>query len=448
MSRLAAHQSPAAPSALTVLLLLLMPAACTVSPTPSDLPTSTLALPTRTRTLTPTGVGPSPSPTSIRPIASAAPSRVAVISSSTPEPLVPTRTLPPAQAEGSPSPTAHPAAAQEPQLPPTAPAEPTTPVSLPTITPLGPTAVAVPLPSGRQRFGVGVALGSMTDYPVGQLGIGWYLDWWVQEDPARPGGAVFWQMVHVSESGYRPDAETIRAAAVANPGSHWLVGNEPDVRWQDNTTPERYAELYYELYHLLKRVDPTCQVVIGGVSQTSPLRLAYLERILSTYETRYGEPMPVDVWNVHAFVLREERDSWGVDIPPGMETDNGILYEVDDHDDLAIVHDQILTFRRWMAEHGERQKPLVVSEYGILMPEEYGFGPERVQAFMEGSFDLFLTATDPDVGYARDENRLVQWWCWYSLAAPEDYYPTGNLADPTTGELTPLGAAFAAYSGP
>jgi hypothetical protein len=295
-----------------------------------------------------------------------------------------------------------------------------------------------------------VALGPISDYPVEDvgLGIGWYLNWNVRASPAHPGGAAFWQMVRVSEGGYRPDAGTIRAAAAANPGSFWIIGNEPDVRWQDNATPERYAELYHELYRLLKAADPTCRVVIGGVTQPTPLRLSYLERALSTYRERYGAPMPVDVWNVHGFILREERGAWGVDIPPGVGAEAGVLYEIEDHDDLTIFRRQILAFRRWMADQGEREKPLVVSEYGILMPSDYGFDAERVRAFMEGSFDFFLTATDDAVGYPRDGNRLVQWWCWYSLAAPQDYYPTGNLFDPATKALTPLGTAFAAYSLP
>jgi hypothetical protein len=283
---------------------------------------------------------------------------------------------------------------------------------------------------------------------VEKLGIGWYLNWGVRMEPPRPAGADFWQMVRVSEQDYRPDAETIRAVASANPGSFWLIGNEPDVPWQDNATPERYAVHYHDLYGLLKSADPTCQVAIGGVSQPTPLRLAYLERVLSTYESRYGEPMPVDVWNVHNFILREERDSWGVGIPPGMDADSGMLYEIEDHDDATIFREQLVVFRRWMSEHGERDKPLVISEYGILMPEDYGFDQERVQRFMEVTFDTFLTARNEVIGYPEDGDRLVQWWCWYSLAAPEDYYPTGNLFDPETKALTALGAAFARYEGP
>jgi hypothetical protein len=303
-------------------------------------------------------------------------------------------------------------------------------------------------PRDRARFGLGVpgAAGPVTDYAIERLGIGWYLDWRVQPQPYRPAGIAFWQMVRVSEDGYRPGSAAVRAAALANPGATWLIGNEPDVRWQDNTTPERYAEHYYALYHLLKSVDPTCRVAIGGVSQPTPLRLTYLDRLLTAYRERYGGPMPVDVWNVHNFLLREQRDSWGVDIPPGMDAREGMLYEIDDHDDLDAFAAQVVAFRRWMAERGYREHPLVISEYGILMPADYGFGPDRVQAFLYATFDYLSTASDGELGYPPDGDRLVQWWAWYSLA--DTRYPTGNLFDPQTKAPTALGAAFAAYALP
>jgi hypothetical protein len=286
----------------------------------------------------------------------------------------------------------------------------------------------------------------ITEYAVEPLGIGWYLNWEVEINPPRPGGVAFWQMVRVSEEGYRPARLAIRIAAIANPGSIWLIGNEPDVIWQDNTTPERYAAIYHELYHLLKSVDPSCQVAIGGVSQPTPLRLEYLDRVLSAYQEQFGEPMPVDVWNIHNFILREERDSWGVDIPPGLDAAAGVLYEIEDHDDVQLFRDQILVFRRWMAEREQRERPLVVSEYGIVMPRDYGFDEARVQAFMYATFDYFLTATDETLGYPADENRLVQWWAWFSL--DDTLYPTGNLFDSETKAVTPLGIAYARYNPP
>ena len=300
----------------------------------------------------------------------------------------------------------------------------------------------------RQGFGlcVPIAAGSIADYAVDGLGLAWYLDWQVKADPPRPGGIDYWQMVRLAEERYRPDAEAIRAAALANPGATWLIGNEPDVVWQDSVTPQRYAELYHELYALLKAADPTCRVAIAGVSQATPLRLAYLDRILESYQRQYGAPMPVDVWNVHGFVLREERDSWGVSIPPGIDAQTGKLYEIEDHDDMELFAAQILDFRRWMAERGQRDHPLVVSEYGVLMPEDYGFGRERVRAFMYATFDYFLTATDERAGYPQDGDRLVQWWAWYSLA--DTRYATSSLFDPQSRALLPLGEDFARYAGP
>jgi hypothetical protein len=202
--------------------------------------------------------------------------------------------------------------------------------------------------------------------------------------------------------------------------------------------------MYHDLHALLKSQDPTCQVAIGGVSQPTPLRLRYLDLILEAYQNRYGEPMPVDVWNVHNFVLREERDSWGVDIPPGMSEQTGELREIADHDDLEIFEQQIVSFRRWMAERGQQNKPLVITEYGVLMPMDYGFPAEKVKGFMLATFELLRTMADPGLGYPADGHRLVQRWCWFSMA--DRRYPTGNLVDLESGDLTGLGEAFARYA--
>lgn len=339
----------------------------------------------------------------------------------------------------------------------------TEPVNLPTLpieaTPQGistrvaPAVTSIPSTvkptSLRSRLGVGVAP-NVTDWTFDEtvaqrLGMGWYLDWGVQTKPVQTNGLEFAQMIRVHGTGYSPDRAEIANALAANPGSLWLIGNEPDVRWQDNTSPEDYARRFHELVVFIKSLDPTAQVAIGGVSQVTPLRLSYLERVLAAYEEEFGEPMPVDVWNIHTFILREERDSWGVSIPPGFDdVQQGILWEIEDHDDLDLLHQQVVDFRRWMVDHGQRNKPLIVTEYGILMPEEYGFPPESVADFMRRSFDLLLITSDAETGYPADGNRLVQRFLWYSLS--DTNYPTGNLVDPVTGALTPLGQAFAEYA--
>jgi hypothetical protein len=115
---------------------------------------------------------------------------------------------------------------------------------------------------------------------------------------------------------------------------------------------------------------------------------------------------------------------------------------VDQHDDLDIFRQGILRFRQWMAAHGYRDCELAITEYGILMPADYGFGPERVRNFMWATFDYFQTATDPQVGLPSDGDRLVQRWAWYSLYDPRY---GGSLADPGSGQLTDAGRDFAEY---
>jgi hypothetical protein len=247
-------------------------------------------------------------------------------------------------------------------------------------------------------------------------------------------------MVRVSEQGIHPSAEELRRIASRNQGDTWIIGNEPDVIWQDNTTPERYAANYNDAFQALKEIDPTAKVAVGGIAQVTPLRLAYLDRVLASYQNQFGSSLPTDMWTIHVYSLREERDSWGVDIPPGFDQDHGELYEVADHSRLDLFEEQIRSFQGWMMDNGYRELPLAITEFGILMPSDYGFPPDLVQSYMLGTFDLMLTMQDEETGYPEDQNRLVQNWAWFSLASKE--YPTSDLADLELGELTTLGQAF------
>jgi hypothetical protein len=309
-----------------------------------------------------------------------------------------------------------------------------------------------------ERFGVGWATGGIEEYDLEALGAAWYLNWGVHEDPAAPNGALFMQTVRLKNGEPRVSDARLRELVRANPGAVWQIGNEPDSPFLDDTRPKDYAAAYHDLYQLIKAEDPTARVANGGLVQATPLRLAYLERIWEAYEERYDAAMPVDVWTVHGFILREEAGGWGAEIPPGMSdvAELGMPYELEDHDDLAIFAEQIERFRGWMAEHGQRDRPLVVNEYGILMPPDYadGFGDDVQIAFLEGTFDYFRTATDPEIGCPADGNRLVQRWAWYSLC--DDVYRDGMLVshgyngDLFTGAsmktMTPLGRAYGRYA--
>lgn len=288
----------------------------------------------------------------------------------------------------------------------------------------------------RWRVGIGIPDGRPTMFDWPEHRPGWFLNWTVghREDgrfqmDARPDlGMEFTPMVRMLRDRLTPSARELRILAARYPGRIWLISNEPDVRWQDNVTPQRYVEMYHEAHTAITSVDPTAQIAIGGVSQITPLRLAYLDAIWQGYREVYGVEMPVDVWNMHAFVLPESATDWGVGIPPGFDhVAQGESWGVEDHDDLALVEEQVRLMRAWMARHGQQNKPLYITEYGILMPAAYGFDQSRVIDFLVGSYDLFNTLRDEATGFPEDDYRLVQRWVWFSTRY--SLYTAGDLFD-------------------
>ncbi len=293
----------------------------------------------------------------------------------------------------------------------------------------------------RYRIGLGVGNGERAPGTLQHLAPGFYLTWGLK--PIADAAADYWPMVRLITGQSRIDFSIYTNYARSHPGLLWLIGNEPDVLWQDNSTPEEYAAAYHAAYTARKAADPSSRIAIAGVSQPTPLRLQYLDRVLAAYQDQFGEALPIDVWNIHNFILNEQRGSWGIGIPPGFDVDSGQLHSIDQHDDFGIFRQQIVDFRTWLAARGYRDKELIVSEYGILMPPDYGFDHARVRDFMIRTFDYFSSAMDYSIGFPGDGNRLVQRWCWFSLSDSD--YPAGNLIDYDSGQITPLGQDFVTY---
>jgi hypothetical protein len=92
-----------------------------------------------------------------------------------------------------------------------------------------------------------------------------------------------------------------------------------------------------------------------------------------------------------------------------------------------------------MYNHGQQNKPLIVSEYGVLMPDWVSpgdFTPEAVRdSFMYPSFNFFQNATDTVTGYPADSYRLVQRWNWYSLDDDSGGWASGAFNQTYNGNL-------------
>jgi len=322
----------------------------------------------------------------------------------------------------------------------------------------GGSSATFPYPNCRFGITVGSDFAPFDSAELDRLNAGWYVNWRTVPSINEPIGIEHVNIIRLRANldSYTstPTKTELAALVAANPGQTWFIGNEPDSEFQDTLWATIYADAYYDLYHLIKTVDPTAMVGIGAVVQPTPLRFQYLDIIWNTYRNKYNETMPVDVWNIHSFILREERGTWGAFIPPGPEFSNvntGILYDARDMDDINIFRQRLFDFRQWMANHGQRDKPLYVTEYGLLWPETYKdedgilFSQTRAGAFMQASFDVMRNTTDASLGYPYDDNRLVQRWAWFSVDGDPAYWG-GSLFDSGTGDIRYLGQVYQNYT--
>jgi hypothetical protein len=358
---------------------------------------------------------------------------------------------------------------------------PGTAPALPSITST-PEATSNGTPAPLWRFGIALARNEISDYEsydITSMRFGWYVDYNAYPDAPTPYGMEYVPMVRVKQlkhdgssktdccvkCGYvvpyeytvSPSIDQIQTTAANHPGMTWLIGNEMDrvdfdsgyCSRQDEMLPELYAQVYHDLYYVIKSADRTAQVAIGGMSEFTPLRSQYLQRVWTEYSRLYGLSMPVDIWNIHVYVLQEVKGSFGADIPPGFQETSGAQYTILDNKDFTKAWEQIVSFRTWMKQHGQQDKPLIISEYGVTYPawvdnecpaypDTTGcpFSPEQVRdSFMYPSFEAFLTRTDENIGYPADGNRLVQRWNWFSIDFDEGYCDDGVFYELYNGSL-------------
>ena len=345
------------------------------------------------------------------------------------------------------------------------------------------------------RYGVAGWGSALDQMPA--LGVGWYLDF-VAHSPSGPADVEFVQVIRVKQnkdgngnylSGYSVIPSLTEGGLgnllAANPGALWTVGNEPDRGpdpgetdgGQDDTYPEVYATAYGDIYQFIKQRDPTAQVAVAGLVEVTPGRLQYLDKVWEAYKQHFGVTMPVDVWNMHLYILPEAHVNGqpngvanvalGTDLALAIRESGGDpsqcadsdVYCWAEHDDMSVFAEQVVAMRQWMKDHGQRKKPLILSEHGILYPfedyddpvnptrcylqDEYGncFTAARVSSYMTQVFNYLETAVDANLGYPADNYRLVQQWLWYSLQCTGPGY-VSDLLEADNVTLTQVGQTF------
>jgi hypothetical protein len=356
------------------------------------------------------------------------------------------------------------------------------------------------------RFGAATAYNSTQMSWLAPLGAEWYLDFG-SHTPSSLTNAEYVQVIRLrqkmdADCNYVPGYVTspslteagLGSVVAAHRGALWIIGNEPDrgpnpeqvggkdsyghcYRGQDDTMPEVYAQVYHDAYAFIKSHDPTARVANAGLVEVTPGRLQYLDKVWQTYLAKYKRPMPVDVWNIHLYVLPEANFDGQ---PNGianvaLSTDPALakrgsdaswqvcsrddIYCYAEADDMRVFSEQVVAMRTWMAQKGQQNKPLILSEYSLLYPfqdyddpvnpttcwlqDEYGkcFTEARVETFMTETFKFMDSAADPTLGYPADGNRLVQRWLWFGVNFQSPGYVSDLLNDSETA-LTPLGELY------
>ena len=284
----------------------------------------------------------------------------------------------------------------------------------------------------------------------------------------------FWPMVRLKQDRgtggeyldsytVQPTWTTLEAVVRANPGKLWIVGNEPDREFvQDDTYPDVYARAYHDIYTFIKDVDPTARIAVAGLVGFTPGREQYLDIVWDTYATLYGSSMPADAWTIHPYVLWESGGGGGhvalgtdptlaIPYSPICNDPASICYA--EHDDMQLFIEQIVRMRQWMSRHGQRNKPLMVTEWGIILPEDFvdeegaNFSATRVSTYLRATQDYFRTAVDPLVGHQVDDNRLVQQWQWFAFGVDEVQSSSSRLVEVASPYYsTDVGKAWQQYA--
>ena len=104
-----------------------------------------------------------------------------------------------------------------------------------------------------------------------------------------------------------------------------------DVPWGQAVDPQQVADAL--------KANPDIVAVYATHSETSTATAIDLRAVAEVVGRTDAVLVADCITSIGAIEMR--MDSWGVDIPPGMDADTGTLYEVDDHDDMVEVGTQI-----------------------------------------------------------------------------------------------------------
>ncbi len=346
---------------------------------------------------------------------------------------------------------------------------PDTPSSGPSVQPAAATTYGM---TQTCHFGLAM-LDPWTSFDLSTVGFGNYVDWGTQRKVNVPANIDYIRVLYVGDNNFLNDLASLPGMLAKNRGAVWIIGNEPDsqVIYQDHISAEVYGERFYDLATLIRQDDPTATIAFGPVIQPTAVRMYYLTKALARMAQLAGGVAQAhalfDVYTIHGFILNEaslydangKTVSWGAGLPVGYDPATWPAPDLIHPEwgetwktyDINIFKQRLINFRQWMKDNGDQDKPLWITEFGVLFPPMgnpylYVSDPDTAN-YMAQTFDLMLGYKDPALGFPVDNNRLVQKWTWFSLHHRRTVFG-GTLYDPANTYSTVVGDRFAQYNPP
>ncbi len=187
-----------------------------------------------------------------------------------------------------------------------------------------------------------------------RIGVKWYLTYGL--GGSIPAGMRRAVVVRLTPA---PDVTSLLAAVKANPGSAWMIGNEPNaptLSASDNLSPSQYATALHDLAAKIKQVDRTALIVgpnvlnwdIACISGCGgfPTGQDWTRQFVAAYTSAYRARPPIDRWAIHTYEL-----NWSH--TPMLNT--------------QFVFDELTNFRSYVNTlPGAARNPIWDTELGIM----------------------------------------------------------------------------------
>lgn len=195
-------------------------------------------------------------------------------------------------------------------------------------------------------------------------------------------------------------------------GQMWEIGNEPN--WHPYVTPANYARQFHMYHEFITDLDPTAQVMIGGITLYPGSWPNWLDSFVAIYVSDYGTTPPVDTWNCHPY------DTF--DAQAGMR---------------AIA--KIVSFRGWLDSADFGDEVFWITEFG-----KGNWQPEP-----EANIVAYIETVCGWLNEHADEYQIERWFWWGVLAGNSGMGANGLFsANPYSRETVTLaGDAYIAASG-